>query len=152
MFSRSDAGARSGWDRGSNQCFYPDQTPRILSAMNTRLTYLYRDACNYKQWHEVVLAGVVDAAAVRASLWEAKYFLPQVVGLPALQARFAAQGYEFPTADDQVWHELVDISPTDDSPTPGIQTQDVMAAFRDAATRGWEQYFAEATKVWRCRS
>jgi hypothetical protein len=25
---------------------------------NTRIQYLYRDASNYKQWEEVVLAGV----------------------------------------------------------------------------------------------
>jgi len=30
--------------------------PSTLSFMNTRLTYLYRDASNYKQWHDVVLA------------------------------------------------------------------------------------------------
>ena len=112
--------------------------------MNTRLTYLYRDASNYKQWHEVVLAGEADAEAIRASLWEGEYFIPQAVGFPALQERFAAQGYEFPTEDDHPWHEIAGIEPTEDSPTRGIYTDEIMQGFTQAAARGWGRNLCNA--------
>lgn len=60
-----------------------------------------------------------------------------VFGLPALQERFAAQGYEFPTGDEHTWHEIAEIEPTEDSPTLGIPTDEIVQRFPQAAARGW---------------
>ena len=72
--------------------------------MNTELCYLYRDASNYKQHCEVVLAGEITESEARSALWEEVYFIPSAVGLPNLQHLFQEQGFQFPTDDDHPWH------------------------------------------------
>jgi len=42
--------------------------------MNTKLTYLYRDGSNYKQWDEVIVAGSLDRDAIIRCLWEGNFF------------------------------------------------------------------------------
>ena len=107
--------------------------------MNTKLTYLYRDGSNYKQWDDVVLAGAVDPEMIRRYLWEGNFFIPQAVGLPPLQDRFAAQGYDFPTEDDHAWHEIETVEPTQESPTIEIAGADLAQRFKEASDRGWEK-------------
>lgn len=87
--------------------------------MNTRIMYQYRDADNYKQLEEVVIAGEItkeDKALILSKLDEGMYFIPSQVGLNDLQERMCS-----PIGDsDHVWHELTpeDISLTKDDPTP----------------------------------
>ena len=72
--------------------------------MNTRITYQYRDAANFKQRESVVFAGEItesERTAVLAHLDEGMWFVPWQVGLADLQARFGGL-----TADDHAWHEL----------------------------------------------
>jgi hypothetical protein len=84
--------------------------------VNTRLTYLYRDASNYKQHHSVVFAGAItdeDRAALFGHLDQGAYFIPSQVGLEDLQGRFGTL-----TNDDHAWHELDDeeaVALTDDT-------------------------------------
>ena len=85
---------------------------------NTRVSYLYRDADNYKATRTFVLAGVPalgELAAIRAALDEGLYFIPSQVGLDDLQSELSAydsaettDGYaEDPDSDpDHPWHEL----------------------------------------------
>jgi hypothetical protein len=107
--------------------------------VNTKLTYLYRDGSNYKQWDDVVLAGAVDPEMIRRHLWEGNFFIPQAVGLPALQDRFAAQGYGFPNEDDHVWHEIESVEPTEQAPTINTTASDLAQRFKAASARGWEK-------------
>mgnify|MGYP006305427429 CR=1 FL=1 len=111
--------------------------------MNTRITYLYRDGSNYKQWDEVVVAGTVAPETIRCHLWEGDFFIPQAVVLPALQNRFAAQGYDFPNEDDHAWHEIEAVEPTEEAPTIDRTATDLAQQFKDAATRGWERYLED---------
>jgi len=111
--------------------------------MNTKLTYLYRDGSNYKQWEDVVLAGAVDPEMIRRSLWEGNFFIPQAVGLPALQDRFAAQGYAFPNEDDHAWHEIEAVEPTQESPTIDIAAADLAQRFKAASEHGWDRHLAD---------
>ncbi|NMP24910.1 hypothetical protein [Sulfobacillus harzensis] len=87
--------------------------------MNTRIAYLYRDGANNKQGGEVVLAGALSdeqIADIRHACDDGQWFIPGDVGLPELQAVWVEKGYPL-TADDHVWHELVDFEATADSPT-----------------------------------
>lgn len=70
--------------------------------------YLYRDASNYKVWGNVILEGEVtqqQLADIRRSLESDQYFIPEQIGVPALQEQlFAFSGGA--TDDDHVWHEF----------------------------------------------
>ena len=71
--------------------------------MNTKISYLYRDAGNYKQYNECIVAGALSAKQIRAILDccdMSEYFIPRQVGLPE---------HRFSTYDPQVdhcWFEL----------------------------------------------
>lgn len=91
--------------------------------MNTQISYLYRDASNYKQHNKVTLAGEITDAEKRlilGKLEEGEYFIPSQVGLDDLQPRMIG----FPDAqDDHVWHELRedDFELVDGGPTVGVE-------------------------------
>ncbi len=106
---------------------------------------MYRDAANNKQWHEVVVAGLLDEVVVRKLLWEGDYFLPFVLDLPALQERFASQGYEYLSPDDHPWHELVKMEETLNQPTHPLSASDIMDRLINAAARSWMELGLEST-------
>jgi len=116
--------------------------------MNTTFTYLYRDASNNKQWEDVVLAGQIEADAIRACLWEGDFFIPQSVGLPPLQERFAAQGYEFPTEDDHCWHEVGGVELTEAAPTVAVTATELSSRFSRCAADGWPAQGVDAVNAW----
>lgn len=74
--------------------------------MNILLTYLYRDAGNYKHWGEVVFANVggTDPAALEAEarryLIDRHWFVAEDVGVPDLRPA------EWDDELDHGWHEL----------------------------------------------
>lgn len=70
--------------------------------MNTKISYLYRDASNYKQHNEVVVFGTFteyQIDAIMDCLDKGEYFIPKQVGLP--EERFGEW-----TEDDHCWFEL----------------------------------------------
>lgn len=108
------------------------------SASNTRFTYLYRDASNWKQAGSAVFAGAITAEereTVRAGLDEGQYFIPPQVGLPDLQALFGAW-----TDDDHCWHEIDD--DTDFTPTalPPTEPEDIHAFCARFVGVVWEEH------------
>lgn len=69
---------------------------------NTRITYLYRDASNYKQYNGAVVAGTFteqQIETIMTCLDGGEYFIPKQVGLP--EKRFGEI-----TEDDHCWFEL----------------------------------------------
>ena len=53
--------------------------------MNTKISYLYRDADNYKQYNECIVAGTLSAKQICTILDccdMGEYFIPRHVGLP----------------------------------------------------------------------
>ncbi|MDX9972727.1 MAG: hypothetical protein RBU21_07050 [FCB group bacterium] len=101
--------------------------------MNTKVSYLYRDACNYKTFHEVVLAGVIGEDDIKPLLKDETFFVPSEVGLPDLQqADFGV--------DDHIWHEIVSISKTDEEPSLSIRASDFLKRFRLASQANWNEY------------
>ncbi len=76
----------------------------------TRLTYLYRDGGNQKQHAEVVFPGAASPAETDrlfAACRDDQFFIPHQVGLADLQWHLPS----FPSGDDYVWHELLDVEP-----------------------------------------
>ncbi len=95
--------------------------------MNTLLEYLYRDASNYKQHGSVVLEGAISLKDIRPLLIDGEYFIPSQAGLPDLQHKFKAQGFEYPTEDDHAWHEMVSLRPTTKQPTIPLHRKEFLS-------------------------
>jgi len=82
--------------------------------MNSKFSYLYRDASNYKQFGDVVFPGGYtkqDKDLLLGNLHDGDYFIPGDVGLPSLQSKFGSV-----SIDDHPWHEINFIGETERSP------------------------------------
>jgi hypothetical protein len=88
--------------------------------MNTLISYMYRDASNYKAHGEEVLQGTLTSEqkeAIIAKLEGGENFIPDQVGLEEVQEQLTS----FPSEDDHVWHELNEDDITDTQQDPTIQ-------------------------------
>lgn len=104
--------------------------------MNTRITYLYRDADNFKESESVVVSGVVRLSDLQPFLAEGLYFCPADVHLPHPGEKLT--GGTFPGRSDDPWCELEadDFVYTMADATRGTAA-DLIAAFRVASGAGW---------------
>ncbi len=106
--------------------------------MNTKITYLYRDASNYKRTGEVVVDGSIMFADLEPFLIEGIYFVPEDVGLEHPGVHFFDA---FPTEDDHPYCELdedesqVRFESTTEPAT--VDAQDLIERFRTAHAAGW---------------
>lgn len=104
--------------------------------MNTLISYLYRDAGNYKQFHDVVVGGELSEAE-RDQLWRCldidNGFIPDYVGLEPLQPRFEGGM----TSDDHPWHEITSIESVADPVTLQVSAKDLLQSFIQQANR-WD--------------
>lgn len=109
------------------------------SKPNTKITYLYRDASNYKIWEEVVVSGHISFAEIEPCL-DGGFFIASQVGLPDLQGRWGEMGYDFPSDDDHVYVEIDadDIHPTADAPTVALSASELLDRFKQTASNGWD--------------
>ncbi|MCG8606146.1 hypothetical protein MJD09_14315 [bacterium] len=106
--------------------------------MNTEITYLYRDADNYKANGAVVVVGEIQYEDIRAYLQDGMHFIPSQVGLDALN------GYD--AIHDHPYHELTedDFELSEAKPTSELTAQQVIANFKQAHKEGWDDsYFNE---------
>lgn len=106
------------------------------SDLNTRVSYLYRDASNYKRQNTAIVRGVLSKQEQRAildSLNEEKYFIPHQVGLP--EKRFSTWSEQ----DDHCWFELApDFAEICyDTPTVNLDCAQLTANFI-AAKDNWD--------------
>jgi hypothetical protein len=118
--------------------------------------YRYRDGANYKQHQDLLLVGDVDPSDVeliKRVVGENGWFIPEQVGLPSLQRRFASFG-AVPDADDHVWHEFVALRAADEEDcarlTPNGAKSELLTTFR--SIRRWNEgrspiYTALATRL-----
>lgn len=111
---------------------------------HTHLTYLYRDASNYKAHGAVLLSGEATAEhhhRLRESLIDSEYFIPERVGLPSLRERLYQYSSGAPTDDDHVLHELVELRPAtaEEVRAEGevIPVEALVERFEAAARVGW---------------
>ena len=113
--------------------------------MITALSYMYRDASNYKQHGEAYFEGRISfserrAFAVHLSEVDGRqlYFLAEQVGLPNLREEWSTH-----FDDDHVWHEFVCF---DILEKRRISTQESICDFVDRFCRTeWNTTLATAT-------
>lgn len=96
---------------------------------NTKITYLYRDASNYKMTTEVILKGEITEEGKQTildNLEDGEYFIPRQVGLP--ENRF-----EELTEDDHCYFELDENSfeITDLPATEDMTVKELVEKFRE---------------------
>lgn len=116
--------------------------------MNTRISYLYRDASNYKAAESVVLTGELsddDIAVLRASIAlaavgagiEPDAFSPVDLGLPPAQVQLWATVDQ--NEDDHIYNELLSIERTPDPVTSTKTTAaDLLVAAERAVREGYD--------------
>lgn len=111
---------------------------------NTRIQYLYRDAGNYKQYHEVIVAGELEWKDIAGCLDEGNLFIPSQIGLEDIQLMWEEKGFAFPTEDDHVWCEIEEdgIDYTFLPPTVDVTAQQLVEQFQ--FVQKWD--VAEAAK------
>lgn len=96
--------------------------------MNTRVSYMYRDGSNYKQYEAAIFVGeitdeqraMISAGMENAAGPDEDSILPFQIGLEVLYDRFPSH-YD----DDGMWHELYEIEVVDERPT----TEETIADF-----------------------
>ncbi len=104
--------------------------------MNTKIEYLYRDACNYKAWQEVILAGEIteeDKQKITDSLECVTDFIPEQVGLQVFRP------WGKITEDDTCYCELepdTAFTLTDEAPTDDRTIHELAQDFADQ--KGWD--------------
>lgn len=94
-----------------------------------KITYLYRDAGNYKFWSEFCVLGDVSLDTLSPYLFEGEYFVPEKIGLPSL---VPPQKND----DDHLFHEFVDVEYSDSAECL-LTADDFMARIRAASITGW---------------
>lgn len=130
--------------------------PAICLPCNTYVSWLYRDADNYKIGLDTVLQGTLneeEKQEIRRCLEGDTYFIPGQIGLCDLQNKFNdGQSYWDPDRDHP-WHELTALEDTDMNPTGTMTAADLLAAFRKVRQDGWDQgytppFYEEMNERW----
>lgn len=98
--------------------------------MNTKVSYLYRDASNYKMQNEAIVAGPItehQIDIIMDCLDSGEYFIPKQVGLP--EERFGEW-----TEDDHCWFELSreGFEATELEDTAGLSVDELVSNFMEA--------------------
>jgi len=112
--------------------------------VNTRVSYLYRDASNYKAVESVVLAGTLSgeeidvlhsaiAIAAAGAGIESSAFSPVDFGLPPAQEQLWATAER--NEDDHIYNELLSVEPTRDAVTHSRTTAPELLASAERAVR-----------------
>ena len=125
--------AFTGWElEKDEECEQPDKEYGGES-LNTKISYMYRDACNYKRPQSVVLSGELTKGQIQQiyDSCDGEFFIPAQVGLPEI--RFGEI-----TEDDHCWFEIGDITLTLDNPTENYTAKEVLDKFLDAKENGWD--------------
>lgn len=95
--------------------------------MNTRISYLYRDASNYKFYNECIVRGLLTDEQAKAILdcLDMDNFIPSQVGLP--EKRFD----RFDPEEDTCWFELYEsgFEPTDAEATVDLSVEELVSRF-----------------------
>ena len=109
-----------------------------MSTKNTRLTYLYRDASNYKAVTDVVVKGRLtnkQKDKIMESLLDGEYFIPEQLGLPITRPDDKI------TDDDHCYCEIDEddsFELTNDEPTKDISIAQLATMFANAGKEGWD--------------
>lgn len=117
-----------------------------MALTNTRVSYFYRDAANYKQYEEVVIGGVMgewEKRQIFKRLPDGENFIPGAVGLESLLGRMPSPDEEL----DHPWHTLESIEDTDEPQNKPCPTAAEFATRMLFLTReDWERAAFEQDK------
>lgn len=110
--------------------------PRLANARKSRqvskthkITYLYRDAGNYKFWGEFCVLGALSFDDLRPHLLESEFFVPEKIGIPSLVP-------EVQNDDDHMLHEFHSVEPTEPTRCP-FTADELIERLRVANASGW---------------
>lgn len=111
---------------------------------NTKISYLYRDASNYKIWNEAVVEGVLteeQKQTIQLCLDGGEFFIPHLVDLP--EKTFVDFGFAYSEQDDTPFFELSieDIETVDEEPTEVLRADEMFSLFLNARDR-WRELLA----------
>lgn len=110
-------------------------------APSTVVSYMYRDASNYKTSSKIVLAGritVDDERRYRSNLVDGGDFIPGQIGLSDLQdSFFGCDSYWDPDLDHP-YHELTGIEPSEARPTVAMSAAEFVHLL---ATTSWDDTY-----------
>ena len=110
----------------------------MAETINTKMSYMYRDACNYKSHAEVILNGRMSdaqAAEILGTLDDGEYFIPEAVGLDAPRESV----YDF-DVDHPYWElKPYDFKDTDKAPTTDITPEELVKSFKEMSGK-WTDY------------
>ncbi|MCK5805920.1 MAG: hypothetical protein KAI66_24025 [Lentisphaeria bacterium] len=98
--------------------------------MNTRVSYLYRDACNYKNFDDVIGEGILSIEQLVPFMKDKTFFIPSKVGLLDLQS-------DVWTEDDHIWHEIQHLQVTSEMPTIDVTAEQLKENFKRAHINEW---------------
>lgn len=104
--------------------------------MNTKMYYLYRDACNYKNTNSVILSGEITEEQIKKIIdcTDGGDFIPSAVGLD--EERIGPW-----SEDDTYYFELTedDFEPTEHDPTTHLTVDELVSAFERMAGK-WDDF------------
>lgn len=92
--------------------------------MNTIFSYLYRDASNYKLYHEEIIQGELTFEQIQPYLDQNLYFIPAMIGMKALEFEVWDQD------EDHIWHEIEMLSLTDKEPTIELTADEIISKLK----------------------
>ena len=104
---------------------------------NTRVSYMYRDANNYKYYAHVVVAGELRYDEIASYLDDGEHFIVGEISEHWEEPQYQAEG--FPTTDDHTWCEIEreDVELTDEEPTVPESAAEVVQRFKSAHSHQW---------------
>ncbi|WP_133117154.1 hypothetical protein [Mesorhizobium sanjuanii] len=110
---------------------YPSETRRLPQGkrLMTKVSYVYRDASNYKFWGEFRLLGKINIETIGSFLFDGEYFIPEKIGLPPLRP-------DKTNEDDHLLHSLEACEAVEDC-TFSMTVAEFARRIRRAHQRGW---------------
>lgn len=131
-----------------------------LPETNTLISWMYRDASNYKACREQVLEGSLTSEEkdeIRNALEDGLYFVPGQIGLDDLQDDFGGCESYWDPDQDHVYHELTGLEDTGQEANRGLTARELLDAFRRAASKGWDPshepaFYGTMQKRWEDRN
>lgn len=105
--------------------------------MNIKLSYLYRDGANYKQYNNVIFANpdVISLNEIRnrikKSLIESTWFVAHDWGLPDMHFK----EYVWDNETDHDWHEFEYVKESGSNPTEDISILDFLIKIENIRCR-----------------
>lgn len=95
----------------------------------SKITYLYRDAANYKFWGAFVVEGVLRLEDINSYMLDRTYFIPEAIGIPSSVPDARNQ-------DDHVLHKIASIEPCEQS-AYAFTSEELVGLMRARNDRGW---------------